>query len=189
MMRRPFVWRKQYTKAPMGHSTTAAAAKAMNPRVGPKILQWQGLRTLPHSKHKGSPKGQQGGSPAPAVVAATLLAISINNKNKIFISLFQSWQDTDFLQLGLHYQKLEGFSCSLIEERLGCSNSISKTEFWIQQLMMMHTEKKMVNCSRGYVYIGFRVLGGHKMLCQLQTWQLGVDGWMGEWQLHVHLWQ
>jgi hypothetical protein len=47
----------------------------MNPRVGPRILQWQGLRTLPHSKHKGTPNGQQAGSLAPAVVAATVLLI------------------------------------------------------------------------------------------------------------------
>jgi hypothetical protein len=47
----------------------------MNPRVGPRILQWQGLRTLPHSKHKGTPNGQQAGSLDPAVVAATVLLI------------------------------------------------------------------------------------------------------------------
>jgi hypothetical protein len=89
----------------MGHSTTAAAAKAMNPRVGPKILQWQGLRKLPHSKHSGSPKGQQGGSPAPAVVAATLLAISIEQQDQdLYLSLslrvdkptqtFRNWGNT-----------------------------------------------------------------------------------------------
>jgi hypothetical protein len=56
MMQHPFMWRKQYTKLPMEHSTMAATVKAMNPRVGPKIYTGKGYR-LPHWKHNGSPKG------------------------------------------------------------------------------------------------------------------------------------
>jgi hypothetical protein len=42
MMQHLFMWRKQYTKAPMGHSTTAVTVKAMNPRAGPKIYTGKG---------------------------------------------------------------------------------------------------------------------------------------------------
>ncbi len=42
MMQHPFMWWKQYTKVPMGHSATAGTMKAMNPRVGPKIYTGKG---------------------------------------------------------------------------------------------------------------------------------------------------
>ena len=70
MMRRPFRWRKQYTNAPTGHSMAAVTANATNPRVGPKMRQWHGLRLVPHSKQSGT-KGQHGGSAAPAACAVT----------------------------------------------------------------------------------------------------------------------
>jgi hypothetical protein len=67
----------------------------MNPRVGPRILQWQGLRTLPHSKHKGTPNGQQAGSLAPAVVAATVLLILLFVAFVLFsVFSYQIWLET-----------------------------------------------------------------------------------------------
>lgn len=53
MILRPLVWRKQYTKAPTGHSTTAATANARQPRVGPTTLQRHGLLVVPHCMHMG----------------------------------------------------------------------------------------------------------------------------------------
>lgn len=53
MILRPLVWRKQYTKAPTGHSTTAATANARKPRVGPTTLQRHGLLVVPHCMHMG----------------------------------------------------------------------------------------------------------------------------------------
>lgn len=53
MIRRPLWWLKHQTRAPTGHSITAAIAKATNPTVGPKILQWHGFRLDPHSMQHG----------------------------------------------------------------------------------------------------------------------------------------
>ncbi|PKU71704.1 hypothetical protein MA16_Dca022802 [Dendrobium catenatum] len=51
MMRRPFMCRKIYTTAPMGHSTTAATAHARIPTVGPTTLHRHGLLLVPHCTH------------------------------------------------------------------------------------------------------------------------------------------
>ncbi|CAK9186751.1 unnamed protein product [Ilex paraguariensis] len=54
MRRRPFVRRKQYTRAPTGHSTIAVATNARNPSVGPNTLHRQGLLVVPHCTHIGN---------------------------------------------------------------------------------------------------------------------------------------
>lgn len=55
MILRPFICLKQYTRAPTGHSTTAAATNATNPSVGPTTLHRQGLLLVPHSTQIGTP--------------------------------------------------------------------------------------------------------------------------------------
>ncbi|CAN0913742.1 hypothetical protein LINGRAHAP2_LOCUS28118 [Linum grandiflorum] len=55
MIRLPFRCLKMYTNAPTGHSTTAAAANARNPTVGPNTLHRHGLLRVPHCTQIGTP--------------------------------------------------------------------------------------------------------------------------------------
>ena len=68
MMRRPLYRLKTHTKAPKGHSITAATAKATTPRVGPSTRQWHEFLLVPQSTQQGM-TGQHGGGlpPAPTV--------------------------------------------------------------------------------------------------------------------------
>uniref|UniRef100_A0A453F4K6 Uncharacterized protein n=1 Tax=Aegilops tauschii subsp. strangulata TaxID=200361 RepID=A0A453F4K6_AEGTS len=54
MMRRPLRWRKRYTAAPSGHSTTPATTSATNPSVGPTTLHRHGLLLVPHCTQIGT---------------------------------------------------------------------------------------------------------------------------------------
>jgi hypothetical protein len=71
MMRRPLYRLKIHTKAPRGHSITAATAKATTPRVGPSTRQRHEFLVLPHSTQQGM-TGQHGGGLPPASTATDM---------------------------------------------------------------------------------------------------------------------
>ena len=123
MIRLPFKCLKQYTNAPTGHSTHAATTNATNPNVGPSTRQWQGLRLVRHSKHKGT-KGQHGGLADPAIWAVT---VSIFSQLLPTIELLK--------QLVQHVFSTVDYYWVLFDGVRKCRNSRSGSEVLLTNLM------------------------------------------------------